>query len=240
MNRNRNIIHVGLSDLFLPITVRSKSEIFQFQSNLEELGIEITGTNYASNQNVLTRQLSQSVLTIQILNAGPNITQLLVVSENPEVSLESIEEDFERVLEAFDKVWSIQGKNVVKSDLTVRLLTDSSTEHAFGEIWEKRLRQSRDGLQQLGRPILGGGLRFVLPPLNNQDPEDHGIEIKIESFFRIPQSFYGNNFSLECTSYRSRTMECFRSNSKSDSVHGTTFNSFFRSNLNRLRTIMIL
>ncbi|EJO69685.1 MULTISPECIES: hypothetical protein [Leptospira] len=190
MNRNRNIIHVGLSDLFLPITVRSKSEIFQFQSNLEELGIEITGTNYASNQNVLTRQLSQSVLTIQILNAGPNITQLLVVSENPEVSLESIEEDFERVLEAFDKVWSIQGKNVVKSDLTVRLLTDSSTEHAFGEIWEKRLRQSRDGLQQLGRPILGGGLRFVLPPLNNQDPEDHGIEIKIESFFPDPRKVF--------------------------------------------------
>lgn len=110
MNRNRNIIHVGLSDLFLPITVRSKSEIFQFQSNLEELGIEITSTNYAPNQNVLTRQLSQSVLTVQVLNAGPNITQLLVVSENPEVSLESIEEDFERVLEAFDKVWSIQGK----------------------------------------------------------------------------------------------------------------------------------
>ncbi|WP_061248251.1 hypothetical protein [Leptospira alstonii] len=190
MNRNRNLIHVGLSDLFLPVVVRSKSEILQFQSNLEELGIEITGTNYAPNQNVFTRQLSQSILTVQIVNAGPNITQLLVISENPEGSLESIEEDFERVIEAFDKVWQIQGKNVVKSDLTVRLLTDSSTEHAFGEIWEKRLRQSKDNLQQLGRPILGGGLRFVLPPLNPQDSEDHGIEIKIESFFPDPRKVF--------------------------------------------------
>ncbi|EKR65144.1 MULTISPECIES: hypothetical protein [Leptospira] len=190
MNRNRNIIHVGLSDLFLPIIVRSKSEVLQFQSNLEELGIEITGTNYGPNQNILTRQLSQSVLTIQLINAGPNITQLLIISENPDGSLESIEEDFERVLEAFDKVWPIQGKNVVKSDLTVRLLVDSSTEHAFGEIWEKRLRQNRDSLQQLGRPILGGGLRFVLPPLNSQDPEDHGIEIKIESFFPDPRKVF--------------------------------------------------
>lgn len=117
MNRNRNIIHVGLSDLYLPIVVRSKSEILQFQSNLEELGIEITGTNYGPNQNVFTRQLSQSVLTVQIVNAGPNITQLLVISENPEGSLESIEEDFERVIEAFDKVWQIQGKTWSRATL---------------------------------------------------------------------------------------------------------------------------
>ncbi|MDV6235508.1 hypothetical protein CH379_007705 [Leptospira ellisii] len=190
MNRNRNIIHVGLSDLFLPVVVRSKSEILQFQSNLEELGIEITGTNYGPNQNVFTRQRSQSVLTIQTINGGPNITQLLVISENPEGSLESIEEDFERALDAFDKVWQIRGKNAVKSDLTVRMLIDSSTEHAFGEIWEKRLRQDKNDLQKLGRPILGGGLRFVLPPLNPQDPEDHGIEIKMESFFPDPRRIF--------------------------------------------------
>ncbi|EKO79718.1 MULTISPECIES: hypothetical protein [unclassified Leptospira] len=199
MNRNRNIIHVGLSDLFLPILVRSKSEVLQLQTILEELGIEITGTNYGPNQNVLTRQLAQSVLTVQLANAGPNITQLLIISENPDGSLESIEEDFERVLEAFDKVWPLQGKNAVKSDLTVRLLTDSSTEHAFGEIWEKRLRQNRDSLQQLGRPILGGGLRFVLPPLNPQDPEDHGIEIKIESFFPDPRKIFMETIFLWST-----------------------------------------
>jgi len=42
----------------------------------------------------------------------------------------------------------------------------------------------------LGKPILGGGLRFVMPPIENDQPEPTAIEVKIESFLADPARLY--------------------------------------------------
>jgi hypothetical protein len=68
-------------------------------------------------------------------------------------------------------------------------LYETSAEHAFQELWEMRLRQPPDSLAVLGRPVLGGGLRFVMPP-QPDDPEPVQIEVKIESFLRDTKKIF--------------------------------------------------
>jgi len=59
------------------------------------------------------------------------------------------------------------------------MLYETTGQHAFQELWESRLGQSSQALSIFDRPVLGGGLRFVLNPVDEELP--HQIEIKIES-----------------------------------------------------------
>lgn len=89
----------------------------------------------------------------------------------------------EASLKAFKSVWPSDNRQIIKSDATIRALYETTSEHAFQELWEKRLNQPTQALALFERPIRGGGLRFVLEPSPNED-EPVQIEVKIESYLK--------------------------------------------------------
>lgn len=62
-------------------------------------------------------------------------------------------------------------------------------DHAFRFLWEKRLRGSEKELDAFHRPVLGGGVRLVIPP-TNPTADEPGAEIRIESFFPDPSKLF--------------------------------------------------
>lgn len=56
-------------------------------------------------------------------------------------------------------------------------------------LWENSLHQAQDSLKYFGRPVLGGGLRFVMPP-KPDEPDPVTTEVKIESFLQDTKSFF--------------------------------------------------
>jgi hypothetical protein len=88
----------------------------------------------------------------------------------------------EAAIEAYESVWPSPNRQIVHADATIRQLYETTSQHAFQELWENRLGQSAQTLSVFGRPIRGGGLRFVMDPVAEDLPVQ--IEVKIESFLR--------------------------------------------------------
>jgi hypothetical protein len=131
---------------------------------------------------VLMRQGPPLHVTVGLV--GPGIGQLLIAAPQPNRPLISFIEDAEMVVLAYRRVWSgpIQ---IVRRDCTLRYLYAVREGHAMQFLWERRLHQTDDALSALGRPVLGGGLRLVMPPRPDVR-DDAGVEAKIESF--LPDS----------------------------------------------------
>ena len=127
---------------------------------------------------VFIRQAPPVHVTVGLV--GPGIGQLLIAAPQPNRPLISFIEDAEMVVQAYRRVWPgpIQ---IVRRDCTLRYLYAVREGHAMQFLWERRLHQTEEGLSALGRPVLGGGLRLVMPA-RAQMPEDAGVEVKIESF----------------------------------------------------------
>lgn len=127
---------------------------------------------------VLVRQAPPLHVTVGLV--GPGLAQLLIAAPQPNRPLVSFIEDAEMVVVAYRRVWSgpIQ---IVRRDCTLRYLYAVREGHAMQFLWERRLHQTEDALSALGRPVLGGGLRLVMPPRPTL-PDDAGVESKIESF----------------------------------------------------------
>lgn len=115
---------------------------------------------------------------------GPGIGQLLIAAPQPNRALVSFIEDAEMVVQAYRRVWPgpIQ---LVRRDCTLRYLYAVREGHAMQFLWERRLHQTESALSALGRPVLGGGLRLVMPARPNV-ADDASVEVKIESF--LPDS----------------------------------------------------
>jgi hypothetical protein len=190
LGKSRKNIHVGINYILAPIPSIDRSSALKFQSQLEGDKIDITNVSYLSNQISMIRQNPGSSLEIKLLNVGPQVVQLVILLSQPEYSIELIEEEVDRIVTIFNNVWPTNGKQLIACDTTIRTLFDSTSNHAFQEIWENRLNQKKEELSILGRPIQGGGLRFVLPPSDPRDPNDYIIEIKIESFLPDPRKIY--------------------------------------------------
>ena len=185
LGKSRKNIHVGINYILAPISNFDKANSLLFQSQLEEFKIEISNVSYSPNQISLFRQNQGSSFEIKLLNVAPQVIQLVILLSQPESSIELVEEEVERIIQAFTSVWPTNGKQLVGCDATIRTLFDSTSNHAFQDLWEKRLNHKKDELSILGRPIQGGGIRFVLPP-NTKDSDDPIIEVKIESFLSDP------------------------------------------------------
>jgi hypothetical protein len=127
---------------------------------------------------VFIRQAPPVHVTVGLV--GPGIGQLLIAAPQPNRPLVSFIEDAEAVVQAYRRVWPgpIQ---IVRRDCTLRYLYAVREGHAMQFLWERRLHQTEEALSALGRPVLGGGLRLVMPARPNV-PDDPGIEVKIESF----------------------------------------------------------
>lgn len=179
----RQTIHLGINFLVSPVPPLDSSSKLRFQQSLATYGIDFSHVELKERELVVMRETSPRLeIKIAALPGAP-LVQLLIVSPDPRCELGLFIKDTEAIIEAFEATWSIPNRQIISSDVTVRDLYESASEHAFRELWEGRLKQPPDSLARLGRPVLGGGLRFVMPPLSDEhDP--HQIEVKIESFLR--------------------------------------------------------
>lgn len=120
---------------------------------------------------------------------GPDVSNVLVTSVKPAYNLELFIKEADAVYEAYRQTW-IESRlcQIVRCDATIRHLY-SCSEHAFKYLWEMRLGQKEDDFRYLGgRPILGGGLRLVVPITKEPDPAH--IEVKIESFLEETKEMF--------------------------------------------------
>ncbi|MFQ5615078.1 MAG: hypothetical protein ACE5GO_01250 [Anaerolineales bacterium] len=177
---SRYVIHVGINFITIPAPVITPLSALSFQQAIIANGLEFVSAENPKNKIILTRE-SPSPLQITVSMLEPQVGQILVVAPNPKGSLKLFIQEMEAALKAFETVWPAQNRQIIKSDATLRELHETTSQHAFQELWEKRLGQPTQSLAVFERPIRGGGLRFVMDPLPNED-EPVRIEVKIESF----------------------------------------------------------
>jgi len=165
----------------IPAPVVTKLQSLAFQQAVITNGLDFTKVDNPQHRITLTREQPSP---LQISVVGDNqVGQLLVVAPNPQGSHELFIQEAEAALTAFQSVWSDPGRQVIKSDATIRCLYETTSQHAFQELWETRLGQEGQSLKAFERPIRGGGLRFVMDALPG-DTQPAQVEVKIESFLR--------------------------------------------------------
>jgi len=180
---SRQTIHMGINYVFSPVPVINRLSFIRFQQNLMDRGIDFTTTILNEPEIVIIRD-KPTRLEIRVVSLSQQpVAQFVVVAPHLGCDLEPFVKEVEAVVEAFDRTWQSAKRQVISCDSTFRDLYETSEDHAFKEIWEVRLGQSANELQPFGRRVLGGGLRFVMPP-QPEDPEPVQIEVKVESFLK--------------------------------------------------------
>jgi hypothetical protein len=151
-------------------------------------GVEFAETSISLRSFVLTRK-EPSAFQVKIGSVGPQVSEVKIVTpDRPNHTLDPFCKDAEAVCRAYMKVWAGGTPcQILSADATIRHLY-SCDGHAFKHLWEDRLGQQEEDLKYLGgRKVLGGGLRLVLPRIDEW--KDH-VEIKIESFLGEPQKIF--------------------------------------------------
>jgi hypothetical protein len=171
--------HFGANFLFAPAVGYEPAALLQFQQTLAQTStVVFDQTQRTPSGMAFVRQGPPLHVTVGLV--GPAIGQLLIAAPQPNRPLVSFIEDSEIIVQAYRRVWPgpIQ---ILRRDCTLRYLYAVREGHAMQFLWERRLHQTEDTLSALGRPVLGGGLRLVMPPRPGV-PDDAGVEVKIESF----------------------------------------------------------
>ena len=189
--RARKFVHMGINYVVLPTVSIDQRKSLQFQEALLSAGIDFTSVALQDQQIRVQRKppLPLEIRVIVQAAKPKSLAQVLILGPAPYNALNNFASEVEAVLQAFEQTWPAPHRQIVSSDVTLRCLYPSTSEHAFQEIWEGRLGQSPAALTALGRPVLGGGLRFVMPPQAG-DPQPTQIEVKIESFFQDAQKIF--------------------------------------------------
>ncbi|MBE3134169.1 MAG: hypothetical protein IMZ55_11885, partial [Acidobacteria bacterium] len=121
---------------------------------------------------------------------GPQIGQLLLLAEFPQRPLDLFTKETRAVIEAYKETWGVP-KQFLSRDATIRCLYScDNCKHAFQFLWEQLLGQTGGKTAYLGKPIWGGGLRFVMPPEEKEQPEPTQVEVKVESFLGDPEKLF--------------------------------------------------
>lgn len=176
---SRTIIHLGINLVITPFPEINQTTSLTFQNAIIAHGLEYQNAINEQNKLILLRDKPTPLQITVGLNL-PNTGQLIIVAPFPNRPVNIFIQEAEAVAEAFLSTWNYPF-HVIGSDTALRELHETSEEHAFQEIWEKRLKQPVDALSAFERPIRAGGLRFILDP-NSGDPNPTRIEVKIESF----------------------------------------------------------
>jgi hypothetical protein len=180
---SRHPIHMGINYITSPPPVINPQSYLKFQESLISCSVEFTNSARREHEQGHRIEVVRDVPTpLQIVvNASTSqpIGQLLLVAPQPARTLEYFIQEAEQVVEAFDATWPAPHRQIIKRDVTLRDLYETTGDHAFQELWETRLGQPSDSLQVFGGPVLGGGLRFVIPAQSGRLAQ---IEVKIESY----------------------------------------------------------
>jgi hypothetical protein len=156
-------------------------ERLEFQKLLAQSQLDFPQTTAAGNSFTLIRT-EQSPLQVKMTSLGPRVSNISISARKPVDSLDLFSKEADAVCHAYGQLWLKQPCQVLQCSARIQHLY-SCHEHAFKYLWEDRLGQDPRDFAYLGRrPVLGGGLRLVMPPVK-EDPEPAHVEIKIESFF---------------------------------------------------------
>ncbi|MCL4506675.1 MAG: hypothetical protein M1434_13170 [Chloroflexi bacterium] len=184
----RETVYMGINFVFTPRPILSKQSQVRFQGALLEAGIEFTKGEFPNENEMLIIRDGPSPLHIRVAVMQPAFGQLMVIMPSAGSTIEMFVKETEAVIMAYGQTWP-PPKQVLNSDATFRDLFEATQDHAFQELWEKRLGQQQETLNILGRKVLGGGLRLVMPP-QPDDPVPTQIELKIESFLQDSHKFF--------------------------------------------------
>jgi hypothetical protein len=181
--QSRVIVHAGINFVSVPVPFVAPQTLLAFQQAAMMHGLEYNRVESPKNTISLFRDVP-SPLQITVLSHESQVGQLIILASQHKGSLvlDLFIKEAEAAVQAYESVWKAPVRQVVQADATIRELYETTSEHAFQELWENRLGQSSQALSAFGRPIRGGGLRFVMDPVQEDLPAQ--IEVKIESFLR--------------------------------------------------------
>lgn len=193
---SEQLFHLGISFLSLPGIVINNQTSLKFQQELNAHGLDFTKVDKDLDHQGATNALSvvreaPSPLHILVSMQQAPAAQLLVVAPNPKTTKDLYIDEVEAAIQAYEATWPAQTRLFVHSDGAIRELLEASgdVDHAFQELWERRLKQPNESLKIFGKPIRGGGLRFVLDPVPT-DTDPVQIEIKIESYLQDTKKIF--------------------------------------------------
>lgn len=184
----RQTIHKGIGFVFTSFVGIEKKANLTFQHALLERGLDLNTTQYGEGRLVIVCE-KPAVLEIRIETPGPGLGQLAIIGPHGTHHGDMFEREAEAVVQAFNDTWYEASRQILSAEVTLRDLFESSYEHAFQELWMYRLNQPEDALSALGRPVLGGGIRFVMPPLEGDQPPCN-IDVRIESYLRDTKKIF--------------------------------------------------
>jgi len=185
---SRQLIHIGINLLSIPGITINKQNSIRFQQSIYENGLDFSNVQSLDDKIILERH-EPSALNISAISPHDQpFGQLLIISPKPS-TIEMFISEAEAACLAYDNVWKATQRQIIRADATIRELHETTSEHAFKEIWESLLGQTEDSLRVFNKPIRGGGLRFVLDPSMDED-EPIQIEIKLESFLENTNKIY--------------------------------------------------
>lgn len=184
----RQTIYMGINFIFTPMPGLDRKTLNAFQNALDNAGVEFKNAEQTNERQITVTRETPTPLNISISAIPPALGQLIVISPRQGSTMEMFIKEIEAVINAYGLTWPVPGQ-VIHTDATFRDLFESTGLHAFQELWEDRLKQPKQALNPLGRPVLGGGLRLVMPPQPN-DPTPTQIEVKIESYLQDSRKFF--------------------------------------------------
>lgn len=175
--QSRVIIHVGINFISAPAPLVTQQTLLQLQQAVMTQGLEYNRVEALKNTISLFRD-APSPLQISVTSEA-QMGQFLIVAPQPKSPLDLFIKDAEAAIQAYESVWQATNRQIIHADATIRQLYETTSQHAFQELWESRLGQPPQALSVFGRPIRGGGLRFVMDPIAEELPAQ--IEVKVES-----------------------------------------------------------
>ena len=177
--QSRVIIHAGINFLSIPVPLVVPQTLLAFQQAVMAQGLEYNRVEAPKNTISLLRDTPYP-LQVSVSAQESQVGQLLIITPQPKGSLDLFIKEAEAAVQAYEFVWPAPNRQIVRADATIRDLYETTSQHAFQELWENRLGQPSQALSAFGRPIRGGGLRFVMDPVAEDLPVQ--IEVKIELF----------------------------------------------------------
>lgn len=182
----RRTVHYGVGCVFMPQPVLDQAHALDFQRALGKHGLVFNQTQMVQGGLMLARPAPG--LEVRLTHMGP-ATALAVLAPEPSGTLDEFLDEADVVYQGYSATWSGQPLQVMQREATIRQLYDVANDHAFQFLWETRLRCQQKELEVFGRPVLGGGIRLMIPPSSPQADEPQA-DIRIESLFADPKKLF--------------------------------------------------
>lgn len=198
IEHSRQTIQFTVGFLIGPALALDEERIAAFRARLEEEDIRFDHVEHADTTLVLARTAPSS-LQVQVVSGQVGtpaepvpVTQIVVATvisqDSPVAAVSEFADAAHEVTDVARDVWP-EMEYVLGWNTGVRSLFASSTDHSFQYLWEQRLGQDTQELSVFGRPILGGGLRLMFPP-GQEEGEQYQAEVRVESFLEDVRRLY--------------------------------------------------